>query len=163
MPQDPTGDESLNSLLDELEARAQQQQSSQEQADDYWVCKRRHPRTPLRVRCRIRFLPPNKREVMIVPGHTRNISRGGVGLLTRRMFRSGEAVEVEILVPDRSPMYMAGLVTFCRYTERGWHEIGVCLRVAGSTSIFADLPSAVSQTQTWTLPTEPAPTPSQQA
>ena len=148
MPSDLSGDVALNLLLDELEVKAQQQHKS-EHSDGYWVCQRRHPRNPFRAMCNVRFFPQGSSTVTSLPGRTRNLSRSGVGLLTRRVFRVGEPIEVEVLVPDRPQMFLAGLVTFCRYAGRGYHEIGVALHAAASEPVFSKNPTIALETLDW--------------
>ena len=143
-----SGDAALNILLDELELRSQEQHKS-EHSDGYWVCQRRHPRNPFRAACNIRFFPQGSSTITSLPGRTRNLSRSGVGLLTRRVFRQEEPVEVEVMVPDRPKMFLAGLVRFCRYAGRGYHEVGVSLRAAASEPVFSKNPAIALETLDW--------------
>jgi hypothetical protein len=136
MAVDRTADALLNELLDELELRAQQQHLG-ERSDEYWVCQRKYPRNPFRAACLVHFFPQGSSTVANLSGRTRNLSRSGVGLIVRRVFRAGEPVEVELLVPERPRMYLAGLVTFCRYAGHGYHEVGVALRAAGPDPVFS--------------------------
>jgi hypothetical protein len=147
MASETSGDVALNILLDELEIRAQQQHKSEQEG--YWVCQRRHPRNPFRATCNVRFFPQGSSTITSLPGRTRNLSRSGVGLLTRRVFRQDEPIEVEVLVPDRPKMFLAGLVTFCRYAGRGYHEIGVSLKAAASEPVFSKNPSLALETLDW--------------
>src|SRR5438105_4466351 len=124
-------DDAMNLLLDELELRAQQGDGREGEA--YWVCQRKHPRSVFRAGCIVYFFPQGSSTIASLHGRTRNLSRSGVGLLIRRVFRQGEPVEVEVVLPDRPSMYMAGMVTFCRYAGRGYHEIGVSLKTAAGT------------------------------
>ena len=142
--------EALNMLLDELELRAQQPRPEQQEA--YWVCHRKHPRSPFRASCNVYFFLQGSSTVTSLAGRTRNLSRSGVGLLVRRVFRSGEPVEVEMVLPDHPAMYVAGLVTFCRYAGRGYHEIGVALQAAASDPVFCKNPSAAMETHAWIRP-----------
>jgi len=73
-------------------------------------------------------------------------------LLVRRVFAVGEALELEIHVPGRPKMYMAGLVTFCRYAGRGHHEVGVSLKAAQSKPIFSVSPMTAMQSLDWLQP-----------
>lgn len=136
MAVDKTADVVLNELLDELEIRAQQQHLG-ERSNEYWVCQRKYPRNPFRAACLVHFFLHGSSTVANLSGRTRNLSRSGVGLLVRRVFRVGEPLEVELLVPDRPRMYLAGLATFCRYAGRGYHEVGVSLKAAGPEPVFS--------------------------
>lgn len=131
--------ELLNTLLDELDLRAQQQQVG-DRDDDYWVCRRQHARHPFRAPCVVRFFQPGGSTIMELAGRTRNLSRNGLGLLVKRVFRTGEPMELEVHVPGKSTMFMAGLVAFCRYAGRAYHEIGLGLKGAGSSPIFSSDP-----------------------
>jgi len=126
----------LDGLIDELDVKAQSQHVG-ERSDQYWVCQRRHPRHPFRVQCKVRFPMPGSTTVTELPGRTRNLSRNGIGLLVRRVFITGEVVEVEVLPPGRQPVHMAGVIRFCRYAGRGFHEVGIQLRAAGPEPIMS--------------------------
>ena len=143
-------DESLNLLLDDLEAKALQHNG--ERSEEYWVCQRRYPRSPFRANCNIYFFTQGSSSVALLTGRTRNLSRMGVAVLVRRVFRSGEPVEVEITLPDRPNMYMAGVVTFCRYAGRSYHEVGVDLRAASASPIFHKNPLAAMELLEWLRP-----------
>jgi hypothetical protein len=144
-------DEALNLLLDELEQQARQHRRTGS-AEDYWVCQRRHPRNPFRVACNAYFFAEGRPEVTALPGRTRNLSRCGVGLLVRRVFQYGEPVEVEIVLPGRAPMYLAGVVRFCRYAGHGYHEIGVALQCVASIPLFCKDPTTAMATHPWVRP-----------
>ncbi len=141
-------DEALNQLLDELDLKAKKVHPG-ENSDSYWVCRRQSPRHPFRADCKIRFLPVGSLAVMELPGRTRNLSRRGIGVLVRRVFTGGEPVEIEVNVPDRPLMFFAGLVTFCRYAGRGYQEVGVDLRAAGSEPIFSHNPVQALKSLEW--------------
>jgi len=144
--------ETLDSLLDDLDVKSQQKQ--RDEADDaYRVYQRRHPRHPFRVRCTIHFLTGRLlSEVSVLPGRTRNLSRSGVALLVRRVFAKGEPIEVEIAVRGRPRTYMAGLVTFCRYAGRSYHELGVELKATSPEPIFSREPLLAIRTLEWLRP-----------
>jgi hypothetical protein len=142
-------DEAINLLLDELELRANQDGS---RSESRWVCQRKHPRSVFRAGCIVYFFPKGSATVTSLAGRTRNLSRTGVGLLVRRVFSGGEPVEVEIVLPDRPSMYLAGVVTFCRYAGRGFHEIGVFLKTAATEPIFFKNPLAAMETHPWLVP-----------
>lgn len=124
----------LDCLLDELDVSVQQ-------VDADWASRRRHPRHPFRVDCAVRYLVPDKEEVVCVPGRTRNLSRSGLAFLARRMFNRDEAVEVEVTPHGRPRTFMAGLVRFCRYAGQGYHEVGIELKTVGPRPLFSDNPA----------------------
>lgn len=136
MPVDQISAEALDILLNELDimARHHALSSAGQERDENRI----HSRKPFRVGCTVRFLSPGKSRVLEMTGRTRNLSRNGVGLVTRRVFAIGEPIELEIALPGRPTTCMAGLVRFCRYVSHGWHEIGVELKTAGTNSVFRD-------------------------
>lgn len=140
--------ETLDRLLEELDVKGRQQHVG-ENADAYWVCQRRHPRYAFRADCVVRFFSGSFTEVMSVPGRTRNLSRGGLGLLVKHVFSISDPVEVQLQLPGQPMMYMAGLVQFVRYAGRGYHELGVALRSAGPKPVFSGNPSAAIQSLEW--------------
>lgn len=143
--------ELIDTLIDELDVRANVLHVA-EQTDSYWVCQRRYPRHPFRVPCIVRFLLPGVFSARSLPGRTRNLSRSGIGLLVRRVFALQEPIEIEVMPPGRPPTYMAGVVRFCRYAGRGYHEVGVQLRAAGSKPIISREPVLAVQTMDWVRP-----------
>ena len=151
MSVDMANRQALNSLLDELDTKAQQEHVAR-RSDDPWVCQRRHPRYPFRAKCIVRFLPAGSPTVPELPGRTRNLSRSGVSFLVRRVFAVGEAVELEIHPPQRSDIYMAGLVQFCRYAGQGHYEVGVSLKAVQTTPIFFTSLMMAMQSLDWLRP-----------
>ena len=151
MPVDTPDDESISSFLDELEDRARQRYDA-ERRKDHWVCHRRYPRHPFRAPCVARFLCKGSLDVTELPGRTRNLSRSGVGVLVRQVLAIGEALEVEVQAPNRLTMYVAGLVIFCRYAGRGYHEVGMSLKVAQSKPVFSNSPLTAMQSLDWLHP-----------
>jgi hypothetical protein len=143
-----TDRETLDLLLEELDAKGRQQHVG-ENADDYWVCQRRHPRYAFRADCVVRFLSGGFTEVISLPGRTRNLSRGGLGLLVKHVFSITDPVEVQLQLPGQPIMYMAGLVQFVRYAGRGYHELGVALKSAGPKPVFSSNPGAAIQSLDW--------------
>jgi len=65
------------------------------------------------------------------------------------MFAVGDPIEVEVVIPERPRMYMAGVVSFCRYIAGGYHEVGVELKAAGRAPIFSSDPAAAQETLDW--------------
>jgi hypothetical protein len=140
--------ELLDDLIDDLDVKAKSNHVA-ELSESYWVCQRRHPRHPFRVPCKVRFLLPGGFTVMELPGRTRNLSRSGIGLLVRRVFVAMEPIEVEVLTPGRPAMYMAGVIRFCRYAGRGYHEVGMQLKAAGGEPVISRQPALAAQTLDW--------------
>lgn len=145
----------LESVLNELDVRAEQDGSG-EKEQSYWVCQRKYPRHPFRCGCVVRFLPAGYTAMSQMTGRTRNLSRSGLGLLIRRLFALGDPIEVEMLVPGRPPLFMGGVVRFCRYVSHGYHELGVELKVSAATPIFSHNPTLAMRTLDWMTPPVPA-------
>jgi hypothetical protein len=140
--------DTLDQLIAELDAKGRQQHLG-ENSEEYWVCQRRHPRYAFRADCTVRYLTGAWDEVMVTKGRTRNLSRGGLGLLVKHVFCVGDSVEVELTLPNQPVMFMAGVVQFIRYAGRGYHEMGVALKSAGREPIFTKDPEAASQSLGW--------------
>ena len=117
----------INGLLDELESNARAQHPAGRKGGA-WVCQRRDPRHPFRTDCVIHFYPADGAALATAQGRTRNLSRNGLGLLTRQTLAAGETVEVEVTVPARGTMFMLGVVTFSRYAGQSYHEVGLSLK-----------------------------------
>jgi hypothetical protein len=144
--------QALDVLLDDLDYRSEEHDKT-ETSDDYWVCQRKFPRNRFRMDCLVYFLATmGSTTVLNMGGRTRNLSRNGVGLLVRRPFSLGDPLEVQIAVPGRSVLYMAGLTAFCRYAGRGYHEIGVRLKTASPNPIFSRNPLAAMRSLDWLRP-----------
>jgi len=151
MPVDTTDFQALDYLLDELDVRAHMH-TAEDAEDTYWVSKRKRLRHPFRVACTVRFMPLGSGTVAAIPGRTRNLSRGGVAVLARRMFLQGDPIELEVCLPDRPRMFMGGLVSFCRYAGRGYYELGVKLKAAASEPIFSSHPTLAVRALDWLNP-----------
>jgi hypothetical protein len=111
--------------------------------------RRSRGRQSMQVDCIVHFFGQRTDEVVTLSGRTRNISRGGIGLVVPRSFYQDEPVEIQISLPDRETMYMAGLVRFCRYVIDGFFEVGVQLAVAGHEPIFALNPAKAARQYSW--------------
>jgi len=142
--------QTLDTLLDELDVRSQRR--PKEQDDDYWVCNRKHPRHPFRAGCTVRFMPSGSGTVVALPGRSRNLSRNGLGIVVWWVFAPMEAIEVEVSLPERPRMFMAGLVRFCRYAGRGYYELGIELKAAASEPIFSSNPILAVRALDWLNP-----------
>ena len=140
--------EALDQVLNELDRKAQDQHV-EGHSTDYWVCQRRHPRYGFRTDCTIRFICLGTFEVLSLPGRTRNLSRGGIGVIVRRAFSNGDPVEIELKLPNRQLTFMAGLVQFARYAGRGYHELGVSLRIVANNPLFSHNPVQAIQSIAW--------------
>jgi hypothetical protein len=135
--------EALDALLDVLDKRARDAEGdSADAADQRWAIRRRHARYPFRCECTVRFPSWEPGVVSELSGHTRNISRGGVGLLVKRLFAGGDVIEIQLHAKQsEAPSYLAGEVRFCRYAGRGHYEVGLALKIASKKPVFSDRPA----------------------
>jgi len=138
----------LDLLLDELDLRSQQQQHGNIARAD-WACRRIAARQPFRTPCTIRFLPMGSWTVSRLEGRTRNLSRGGLSFLVRRVFAFGDPVELEICTQRRPQMFLAGVSVACRYVAYGYHEVGLDLRAAQPQPVFSSNPAAATRGLPW--------------
>jgi len=142
----------LDGLLDELDRQANEAQTnlSADAAGTGPLCQRRAPRYRFRCNCLVRFFASAAMEIGALPGRTRNLSRGGLGLLIQRPFAPGEVIEVELgRCPARGRAFLAGEVRFCRYTGRGYYEVGVTLKAASDEAIFSRNPALAMTAFDW--------------
>ena len=124
----------LNQLLDELDSARGRYGAAPAKKEGLL---HRAPRHPFRTNCTVRFILTGTTRVQATEGRTRNLSQGGLGLLMRRMCQRGEPIEVELTFPGKSPTCVGGVVAFCRYAGRGFHEVGLCLKLAQPRPILS--------------------------
>jgi len=142
----------LDGLLDELDRHAHESQTqlSTNAPGASPLCQRRAPRYRFRCNCLVRFFASAAMEIGALPGRTRNLSRGGLGLLVQRPFAAGEIIEVELgKCPAHGRAFLAGEVRFCRYTGRGYYEVGVALKTASDQAIFSRNPALAATAFDW--------------
>jgi hypothetical protein len=144
----------LDRLIQDLDTKSRQQHVD-EHSDQYWVCQRRYPRYAFRADCTVRCMGTLPHEIICLPGRTRNLSRGGLGVLVNRAFTLGEPLEVELQLPNQPIMFVAGLIQFVRYAGRGYHELGVALKCAGPKPVFSRDPATAMATLAWLRRPEP--------
>ncbi len=113
------------------------------------VDRRSRQRKPMQVPCRISFVSDGVSKTTAMLAQTRNISSKGLGLVAKRCFHQDEPIEVMIQPAGRPPMFMAGLVKFCRYIANGFFEVGIELRIAAEESVFGEDPVRAQQKHEW--------------
>lgn len=141
----------LDALLDKLDrtAEALGQKSGRAKGPLFSSATRKHERHRFRCDCAVRFYQPHSNLLTTIPARTRNLSKGGLSLLARRVFQLGEPLEAELLEAGQAPSYLAGDVRFCRYAGLGYYEIGVRMRHAGATPAFSHDPAAARRSLVW--------------
>ncbi len=88
--------------------------------------------------CTVNSFPGGAPAVQASAGCVRNLSTGGMGVITTRQLVRGEPVEISLDDKERGgPRYMAGLVAFCRQIGAGAYDIGIQLLARGDAPILA--------------------------
>jgi hypothetical protein len=129
----------ISVVLNELDEFSRQWDLLRHQ-DGGWQCRRARPRRQFRTACEIWFFENGGRTVRRAPAQTRNLSEQGIGLVTKCVVLQGVPIEIRIQTPGRPPTHLAGVVVFCRYTQRSFHEVGISLKACQSEAIFAEDP-----------------------
>ena len=99
---------------------------------------RKRERHSLQASCEVKCFAGGTTDLRSYAGHVRNISMGGVGLVTTRPLIRGEPVEV-VIQPHSEPgqvLYIGGLVAFCRHVRSGMYEVGIQLLLQAREPIF---------------------------
>lgn len=78
-----------------------------------------------RVRSLIRTSQPGSREPQTYLVYTRNISRGGIGLIHGMFLHAGTGVVVMLRTRDGACVAISGLVRWCNHLHGRLHEVGV--------------------------------------
>ena len=120
---------------------------------DGFASMRKHERRDLLAPCVVNCFVSGAPAVGSYPGHVRNISTGGAGLLTTRPMIRGEPVEVVIEQEGQTggSFYLAGLVAFCRHVKDGIYDVGVQLVVQGREPILSRAGGSADDHLDWVL------------
>lgn len=109
-------DRDLALMLSHLDASTPPQEAS----------RRLHRRFNYRVRsCRVKIAQPGSASADCFLVQTRNISAGGLSFLHGAFVHTESRVTVQLITQHGAWHDVTGTVTFCRYVDRGMHEIGV--------------------------------------
>ncbi len=111
--------------------------------------RRSRERRAFRARCKFCFYAAEGHGVLSHFGQTRNLSEGGLGLVTRGIVLPGIPIEVLVAVTDKPPVYFGGIVMHCRYASRGFHEVGIALAAYGDRPVFSDNPGGAAGRLGW--------------
>ncbi|HVP12152.1 MAG TPA: PilZ domain-containing protein [Phycisphaerae bacterium] len=137
----------MNVVLNELDEFARQWEIIN--SSDGSQCRRARPRRQFRTPCEIWFFENGGRTVRRQSAQTRNLSEQGIALLTKCVVLQKVPIEIRIPVPDHPPTHLAGLVVFCRYARRGFHEVGVALKTHQKEPIFVSDPAKAVSSIPW--------------
>lgn len=133
-------------VLNELDELAAQWEVLQRQKDGLWRCRREKSRRQFRTCCQIWYLEEHGTHLRHLTAQTRNLSERGIGLITRSLIHLGAPIEIRIDAAGRPPTHLGGVVMFCRYAARGFHEVGVVLKAHGHLPIFSEgIPDTVQR------------------
>lgn len=110
---------------------------------------RKQDRKDLVIPCRLTLLAPGTLQLVSENAFVRNISTGGIGLLSSRRIRRGHAVEVALLVDGEPRLYVAGIVAFCRHVEDVVHEMGLQLFTHSKSPILSQDPASAIRNLDW--------------
>ncbi|UCE58753.1 MAG: HEAT repeat domain-containing protein [Phycisphaerales bacterium] len=90
-----------------------------------WADKRRATRRRVRLPCTVRFLMPDGETVLTMEAHTRDISRSGLGFVTRKHFTRSAPVLIVIESHKGKPRKLTGKVAYSRVVQENWYLTGV--------------------------------------
>lgn len=102
------------------------------------VSARKQERTGVLAPCKIASFSPDNCELFFDQGCIRNISPGGIGIVTVTPLVRGEPVEISVsqIIDGPSSLHIAGLVAFSRHAEQGIYEIGIQIVNQAKTPLF---------------------------
>lgn len=110
---------------------------------------RKHLRKDLIVPCRIRSFLPGTLELACDDAYVRDVSAGGLGLLTPRRLTRGQPTEVTLLWKGAARLYIAGTIAFSRHVEAAIHETGLQLLVHSKKPILSEDPIRAIRELDW--------------
>ncbi|MCH8824893.1 MAG: HDOD domain-containing protein [Planctomycetes bacterium] len=102
------------------------------------VSARKQERTGVLAPCKISCFSEDGSELCCAQACVRNISPGGIGVVSVIPLVRGEPIEVSVtkIIDGPSSLHVAGLVAFCRHAEQGIYEIGIQIVNQGNTPLF---------------------------
>jgi hypothetical protein len=110
-------DTGLLALLHDLE-------QTRADGDRKWTDKRTHRRQRAHLRCEVRYVAPDG-HVRAAKAVTRDLSQGGVGLISDVHFRRRAPLVLVINAKDGTTRKYAGLAAYSREVRTGWYLTGV--------------------------------------
>lgn len=117
-------------------------------APRHFVTMRKQPRKEMLVQCAICGFIGSELRIFHETALVRNISTGGLGLLSNRHMMRGDPLEITI--PNGpAPLYVTGLVCFCRHIETNIYDVGVQFTTHSQQPIFSHDPVGAANRQTW--------------
>lgn len=120
-----------------------------ERPSSRFACYRKQPRKQLLTPCTLASFTGMDFRLSTEDAFVRNISTGGVGILTASEKRRGEPIEVAIHSFKEGALYVAGVVAYCRHVEGSIHEVGVQLFAHGRVPVLSSDPISAIQNLDW--------------
>jgi len=111
-------EQEIQGLLEEVDEQSGRQESR-------WTEKRSHVRRPMRTFCEIRFIGPDGETVLYTVGKSREISAGGMSLLSREHFARHAHVLVTLSVLPGKRRSLPAKVVYSRAVRERWYLTGV--------------------------------------
>lgn len=108
----------ISQILEEIELASQT-------GENQWTDKRVAPRRRARLECKVRFLSPDGEIVLDTSGWTRDISRTGLGFVTREHFARKAQLSARVQVSNSPPRTLTGTVVYSRIVNDGWYLTGM--------------------------------------
>jgi hypothetical protein len=112
-----------------------------------WLRKR------LRVSCLIRYASRDDRTIQTTAGKTRDLSRVGLGVLTKVQFPAHTDVHVTLALGDEKTGVLTGKVVYSRGLRSGWYLMGVKLQPIADRRLYPD--TAPDESEAASPPREP--------
>lgn len=91
---------------------------------------RSHKRNPFRSPCTIRYVLPGAASAELVSGVTRDLSRGGLGIVVKESLPRGTSTRVTLSLPGGKTVELTGTVAFCRHAQGSWYVVGIQFKSA---------------------------------
>jgi len=108
----------INQILEEIELASHT-------GDQQWTDKRVAPRRQARLECQVRYLSIDGEAVKDTSGWTRDISRTGLGFVTREHFARKVQLSARVQVSNSPPRTLTGTVVYSRMVNDGWYLTGM--------------------------------------
>ena len=102
----------------------------------------------LMVPCQLAYLKDASLKVVVREAFVRNISAGGLSLLTIGRMIRGDLIEASVPQNEGERFY-AGLISFCRHITDDVYEIGVQVIDQADQPIFSHNPSKAVKELNW--------------
>ncbi|MCZ6684108.1 MAG: diguanylate cyclase, partial [Planctomycetota bacterium] len=110
---------------------------------------RKQKRKPLIAPCKLATFTGANFGLSNEVGCVRDISSGGIGILTSTDKRRGEPIEVAIHTTEKPSLYVAGIVAWCRHIEGCVHEVGIQLFTHAREPILSADPISAIRNLDW--------------